>query len=139
MFEGACGIPEAMDSPRPVVLENGLLAGRSDTKNLHVNRLGVLIGDRMSSGPNTASNELDFSMVGQNQPHRGDLRVPLWNAMVTKALHPTDPMARCTRAIQAVDDELAALRREKVWREDEPIEEEDAKKQFPDAHFAGLH
>ena len=35
--------------------------------------------------------------------------------MVTKALHPSDPMARCGRAEEAVDAELAALRKDKVW------------------------
>ena len=86
-----------------------------------------------------ATTTTDFTMVGPNQPHRGALRIPLWNAMVTKALHPSDPMARSARAVRAVDEELAALRSEKVWREDEPLEEEEAKRQFPDAHFAGLH
>ena len=58
--------------------------------------------------------DADFTMVGPNQPHRPDVTTPLWNAMVTKTLHPSDPMSRCERAEAAVNEELAALRNEKV-------------------------
>ena len=54
--------------------------------------------------------DADFSMVGPNQPHRPGVTTPLWNAMVTKTLHPSDPMSRCERAEAAVNEEFAALR-----------------------------
>ena len=47
--------------------------------------------------------------------------------------------ARTSAALEAVDKELAALRADKVWREDEPMEREAAKRLHPDAHFAALH
>ena len=59
--------------------------------------------------------------------------------MVTKTLHPSDPAARCPRAVKAVNDELAALREEHVWREHEPLEAAKAAELHPDAHFATLH
>ena len=59
--------------------------------------------------------------------------------MVTKTLHPADPAMRCQQAVKAVNDELAALRRDKVWREKEPLEAKKAKELYPDAHFTGIH
>ena len=59
--------------------------------------------------------------------------------MVTKALHPADPMARCPAALQAVEAELSALREERVWRESQPLPAKEAARLHPDAHFATLH
>ena len=61
-------------------------------------------------------NNVDF-FVGPEQPHRPKVASQLWNAMATKTLHPSDPAARCPRAVKAVHNELAALREEWVWRE----------------------
>ena len=41
--------------------------------------------------------------------------------------------------MKAVNDELAALREEHVWRERKPLEAAKVAELHPDAHFATLH
>ena len=63
---------------------------------------------------------------------------PLWNAMVTLALSPSDPRSRSFQAKAAVQKELDNLRAQRTWDEDHPIEMDEAKQQFPDAHYASI-
>ena len=64
--------------------------------------------------------------------------MPLWNALVTKTLHPGDPLCRSKEALDAVNAELKSLRKRPVWDEQHPIERSKAKRLYPDAHFARL-
>ena len=73
----------------------------------------------------------------QHRPKQGG-HVELWNAMVTKTLHPSDPKSRCAKAVKAVEEELGALRERSVWDEENPLEFAVASAQFPEAHFARL-
>ena len=65
-------------------------------------------------------------------------RENIWNAMITKALHPSDPLSRCKQAIDAVDSEVEALRSRHVWDEANVMEFEKAAAEWPDADFADL-
>ena len=63
---------------------------------------------------------------------------PMWNAMVTLALSPSDPRSRSERAKAAVEKELDNLRAQPTWDEQHPIEMDEAKERFPDAHYASI-
>ena len=63
---------------------------------------------------------------------------PVWNALVTLALSPKDPRSRNAPALKAINKELENLRAENTWDEEHPMEEEDAKVRYPNAHFARI-
>ena len=74
-----------------------------------------------------------------SDPHRQKVgRTSLWNALVTKALHPADPLCRCEEAKAALNEELSGLRKAKVWDEEHPLEATDAARLHKDAVFARL-
>ena len=75
-----------------------------------------------------------------SQQHRSKemQSMPLWNALVTKTLHPSDPMCRSQEALDAVNAELRSLRKRPVWDEKHPMERSKAKRLYPEAHFARL-
>ena len=58
--------------------------------------------------------------------------------MVTQTLPRRDPRSRLPAAIQAVVEELKALREEHTWDEFDYMELDDAKKLFPDGHFSRI-
>jgi hypothetical protein len=85
---------------------------------------------------------LEQARLSYNEEHAHRPRLAhagVWNAMVTTALHPSDPRARSDKALAAIEEELTALREEKAWREHEPMEADAAAKLHADAHFATLH
>ena len=62
----------------------------------------------------------------------------LWCAMVTKTLHPSDPMRNDPGAKAALNDELTDLRSYPVWDEDEPVEAKVLATTVPHAHVARI-
>ena len=74
------------------------------------------------------------------EPHREKCAggMGLFPAMVTEAIHPADPRCQSAKARQAVDKERRGLLEETAWDQEHPMEKEEAKRQFPDAHFANL-
>ena len=66
------------------------------------------------------------------------VRPPLWNALVTKSLHPKDPLFHSEAAKDAVDAELAALRAVGTWDESGVMEFKKAVAQYPESHYARL-
>lgn len=76
---------------------------------------------------------------GAKQVHR-PLQSPWgpWNSLITKNLGYKDPLRHCKEAQQAEADELANLRKKRVWTEDEVGEYSNAVEQFPDALFANV-
>ncbi|MCH2111812.1 MAG: hypothetical protein MK213_03055, partial [Planctomycetes bacterium] len=69
-----------------------------------------------------------------SQKHVG----PLWSAMVTRTLHPADPLCRSEPAHVALDAELSRLRAITTWDEENALEKERAKQLYPNAHFAKI-
>ena len=63
---------------------------------------------------------------------------PLWSAMVTKTLHPGDPLCRSDRAKLALESELHRLRSIQTWDEMDVYEKDRAKELFPNGHFARI-
>ena len=80
----------------------------------------------------------DTQDIGMSGKHRPRDSLPLWCAMVTKTLHPADPLIRCAEALKALDAELTRLRNISTWCEEKPLELSDAKLKFPNAHFAHI-
>ncbi len=82
------------------------------------------------------------AQFGEKPGHRDKLNVPetglLWNACVTKQVHPNEPMYHCPKAKFALNKELCDLRERKVWDEEVPIEASEAMMSFPNAHFARI-
>ena len=62
----------------------------------------------------------------------------LWCSMVTKTLHPSDPMRNHPGAKMAIENELADLRSYPVWDEENPIEAKQLAVDQPDAHIARI-
>jgi hypothetical protein len=62
----------------------------------------------------------------------------LWCALITKTIRPWEPEFHSEQAQEAVGLELSALKEGTVWMEENVMEKEDAKKQFPDAHFGDI-
>ena len=60
----------------------------------------------------------------------------LWRSLVTKTIHPKDPLVRCPRAIKAIDVERTDLEKMGTWDSAHPFEAENAARIYPDAHFA---
>ena len=56
--------------------------------------------------------------------------------MVTKTLHPSDPMSRHPGALAAVQKELDDLRSHPAWDEANPVEADELAKTQPEAHVA---
>ena len=63
---------------------------------------------------------------------------PVYNAMVTKTMHPKDPLVRSPQALAAMSKELASLRQHVVWDESKVCEASIAAVHHPEAHFARL-
>ena len=63
---------------------------------------------------------------------------PLWSALVTKALHPADPLCRTREAKAALKSELDSHIEGGTWEHEKPVEYDRLKEEFPDAHFADL-
>ena len=82
--------------------------------------------------------KLKYYLGDSPQPHRERPTPPFWSALVTKALHPAEPMSRCKEARAAVRSEIDAHVAEGTWDHGHPEEQEVLKKKFPDAHFADL-
>ena len=81
------------------------------------------------------------SMNGMPEPsgHREKVgNEGLWCAMVTKTLHPSDPMRNDPGAKAALNDELGDLRSYPVWDEEEPIEAKALAVEMPHAHVARI-
>ncbi|CAE8694494.1 unnamed protein product, partial [Polarella glacialis] len=73
------------------------------------------------------------------QPHRDkQSNPPLWSSLVTKTLHPSDPMSRCKEALDAVNAERVALLETDTWDQSNPMEKKTGIAKCPDAHFASL-
>ena len=64
----------------------------------------------------------DDSDCASDDAHRSVSGPGLWNAMVTKPLHPKDPLCRSERAKAALDKELSGLRSAGAWDEDSVME-----------------
>ena len=60
----------------------------------------------------------------------------LWCSLVTKTIHPKDPLSRCPQAIKAIDVERMDLEKMGTWDSAHPFEAENAARLYPDAHFA---
>ena len=58
--------------------------------------------------------------------------------MVTKPLHPADPLCRCSDAKAAVDKEKMELEKKGTWDMQSVRERSRVKVECPDAHFAKL-
>ena len=56
--------------------------------------------------------------------------------MVTKTFHPGDPQIRSPEAKAALDSELSRLRKIHTWDESVVLERGEAKRRYPNAHFA---
>ena len=82
----------------------------------------------------------DSAHISENKfiPHLDHVRTPLMNALISEPIHPADPRNRTPQAKAALEKELKGLRDRGCWDESNPIEAEQAKKQFPDAQFATL-
>ena len=71
--------------------------------------------------------------------HRQKIGNPsMWCALVTKTLHPGDPLCRHPNAVQCVQDELSDLRKAPTWDENSPMEAVEMFKKYPDAHIARI-
>ena len=129
-----------------------LEAGFDAPSDAHTMRQLYLDASRNDVNKSTGDEMLSFlaamasikSEPNNETAHRnkadGQLRVgtPMWNALVTLALAPTDPRSRNPQAKAAIQKELDNLRLESTWDEGNVMEEDDAKTQFPDAHFANV-
>ena len=62
----------------------------------------------------------------------------LWCAMITKTLHPSDPLCRHPKGIKAIQDELADLREKRTWDEENPREAAEVARDMPEADFARI-
>ena len=62
----------------------------------------------------------------------------LWCSLVTKTIHPKDPLVRCPQAIKAIDVERMDLEKMGTWDSAHPFEAENAARLYPDAHFARI-
>ena len=81
----------------------------------------------------------EMRMIPEPSGHREKNASPgLWCAMVTKTLHPGDPLTRCPEALECVQSELDELRKVPTWDEANPVEADDLKKINPNAHVAGI-
>ena len=63
---------------------------------------------------------------------------PLWSALVTKALHPADPLCRSVEVKKAVQSEIDAHVSGGTWDHKNPRELVELRKEFPNGHFADL-
>ena len=79
----------------------------------------------------------DLEQIPEPTGHREKCGRPgLWCAMVTRTLHPSDPMSRHPGALAAIQDELKDLRSHPAWDEAHPIEAAELARTDPDAHVA---
>jgi hypothetical protein len=79
----------------------------------------------------------DFDAEPEPEGHREKIGRPgLWCSMVTKTLHPSDPMSRHPGALAAVQKELDDLRSHPAWDEANPVEADELAKTQPEAHVA---
>jgi hypothetical protein len=71
--------------------------------------------------------------------HRPRIGRPgLWCSMVTKSLHPADPMCRHPGALKAIQNELDDLRSRPTWDEENPVEADVLAIECPEAHVARI-
>ena len=83
----------------------------------------------------TSRSDLD-AKAPEHNPRQGP--EALWNALITKTLHPSDPLSRCKEALDAVDAEVEALRSREVWDEPNVMEFAESVEKYPDADYADL-
>ena len=102
------------------------------------NRAAVSRSVESAAGLDSKADSNDDVLSDLNEHRDKTFGHDLWNAAVTLTLHPSDPRSRCKEAKDAVSLELAALRDRKTWAEDKVMERSDARRLYPDAHFAGL-
>ena len=84
--------------------------------------------------------KLRYLLSDPVQPHRPKHAEPppLWSALVTKALHPADPLCRTREAKAALKSELDSQIEGGTWEHENPQEYERLREEFPNAHFADL-
>ena len=81
----------------------------------------------------------NFEQMPDPEGHREKVgNGSLWCSMVTKTLHPSDPMRNHPGAKQAIDSELADLRSYPVWDEEAPVEAKQLANEQPEAHIARI-
>ena len=81
----------------------------------------------------------EFDSFMQESGHRQKVGTEtMWCAMVTKTIHPNDPLFHHPKAQGAIGEELGHLRDHTTWDEENPEEASDVKKNVPGAHFARI-
>ena len=84
-----------------------------------------------------ASMELDD--MPDPSGHREKNAAPgIWCSLVTKTLHPGDPLCQSPPALECVRSELEDLRSVPTWDEDHPVESDELKRTKPHVHVARI-
>jgi hypothetical protein len=104
------------------------VAIKNDSNDIHANAATAAVAEDMED-------DCDAPPDG----HRSRNSAPgLWCALVTKTLSPKDPESRSPPAMEAINIELADLRRATTWDEEHPHEFDEMRREHPTAHFARL-